>query len=294
MQNSSIKSYLEWATIGRKSILLYIIGFILVIFISLILGQMFFIVGEIIMPFNSPGLKIFKFTFFSFIFSFISIPLLIGLLHKRPWWSIAMPAPKIEFKNFFIGFCLVLSINIIFNAIGYFYDPSQYIYSGCNTYEWFSLFLLAFLAFFIQAATEEMVYRGYISQFIYRITKNPLLVVLVSSIIFSLPHFGNITGANGIYAVLPYIEMGVMFGWLAYRSGSLWMSIGAHMANNWFITMFVGSNLEKIHKLSLFTKISETSSPESQSISSFIYALLVIVVAEIIMKITKTRVTDKK
>jgi hypothetical protein len=66
------------------------------------------------------------------------------------------------------------------------------------------------------------------------------------------------------------------------------------MANNWFITMFVGSNLEKIHKLSLFTKISETSSPESQSISSFIYALLVIVVAEIIMKITKTRVTDKK
>ncbi len=294
MQNSTIKSYLDWATIGRKSILLYIIGFILVIFISLILGQMFFIVGEIIIPLNSPSLNIFKFTFFSFIFSFISVPLLIGLLHNRPWWSIAMPEKKIEFKNFFIGFFIVLSINFILNIIGYFYDPSKYVYSGFNGYEWLLLFFLAFLAFFIQVATEEMVYRGYISQFIFRITKSPILVVLLSSIVFSLPHFGNITGANGIFAVLPYIEMGIMFGWLAYRSGSLWMSIGAHMANNWFITMFVGSNLEKIHKLSLFTKISETSSPESQSISSFIYALLVIVVAEIIMKITKTRVTDKK
>lgn len=286
-------TYLDWSFKGRKSIFLYIIGFLFVLITSLVLGQMFFIVGELILPINSPAINIFKFSFFSFIFSFLAIPIVIGLIHKRPWWSIAMPNKKIELKNFFIGFGIVIFINLFFNIIGYYYKPSDYIHSEIKTSEWLALFFLAFISFFIQAATEEMVYRGYISQFIYRITKRPYLVIVISSFIFSLPHFGNITGANGIYAILPYIEMGIMFGWLAYRSGSLWMSIGAHMANNWFVTLFVGSSSEKIQKLSLFTKISEVSDPSSQSISSLIYTVLVIIIAEIVMKITHTRVADK-
>lgn len=295
MKKIDITTYLDWSFIGRKSIILYIIGFLFVLITSLVLGQMFFIAGELIIPISSPAITIFKFSFFGFIFSFLVIPTVIGLIHKRPWWSIAMPSKKIELKNFFIGFSTVLGINLIFNIVGYYYKPSDYIiHSDINTSEWFTLFILAFIGFFIQAATEEMVYRGYISQFIYRITKRPYLVIVISSFIFSLPHFGNITGANGIYAILPYIEMGIMFGWLAFRSGSLWMSIGAHMANNWFVTLVVGSSSEKIQKLSLFTKISEVSDPSSQSISSLIYTVLVIIIAEIVMKTTHSRVVLDK
>jgi membrane protease YdiL (CAAX protease family) len=43
--------------------------------------------------------------------------------------------------------------------------------------------------------------------------------------------------------------MGLMYGLLAWRSGSLWMSAGVHLGNNWFITMFVGNATEKIPKL---------------------------------------------
>jgi hypothetical protein len=37
-----------------------------------------------------------------------------------------------------------------------------------------------------------------------------------------------------------------MYGVLAWRSGSLWMSAGVHLGNNSFITMFVGNASEKI------------------------------------------------
>lgn len=57
----------------------------------------------------------------------------------------------------------------------------------------------------------------------------------------------------GPFGVLPYVISGLAYGWLAYRRGSLWLSAGAHMGGEWFISMFFGSAAEKIQKLSLLT-----------------------------------------
>jgi membrane protease YdiL (CAAX protease family) len=289
-------TYLEWASEGRSGLLLYILGFILVLAISLIIGQMFTVVGGLLIPSTSPMATIFKTNFFGFLFSFTAIPIMVRLLHNRPWWSVAMPERRLDYKRFAIGLISTLAVLIVLQIVGYISRPEQYHYNGFDPTQWIPLFFLAVIAFFVQASTEEMVYRGYITQFIYRFSKSPWLFLPISALIFSLPHFGNISGASGVFAIMPYLEMGLMFGWLAYRSGSLWMGIGAHVANNWFVTLFVGSDAENLKKLSLFTTISSQShsSPADQSLSSLVFCLATILVAELIMRLTRTKVQGIK
>jgi membrane protease YdiL (CAAX protease family) len=98
-----------------------------------------------------------------------------------------------------------------------------------------------------------------------------------------VPHYGNVDGSSGWLGLIPYVVMGLMYGWLAYRSGSLWMSAGAHLGNNWFITMFVGSAAEKIPKIALFTTHGSASATEL-AFSMVIQGLMVIGLAEVVMR----------
>jgi membrane protease YdiL (CAAX protease family) len=284
------KSYLAWSHEGRSGFFVYLIGTILVLAISLFIGQIFSVIGAVLIHSNSVAATIIKVTFFGFIFSFLSIPILLALLHKRPWWGVAMPEKRLDMKRLGVGLFSALTAIVVINLAGYLWNPSSFIFNGIDYRTWVPMLFLCAISFFVQASTEEMVYRGYITQFVYRFTQNPIFFLGIPALVFSLPHFGNITGANGIYAILPYIEMGLLFGWMAYRSGSLWTSIGAHLANNWFITLFVGSTEETVAKISLFSTTSNISSPADQSISTLIYCIAVATIAELLMRKTGTRI----
>ena len=142
------------------------------------------------------------------------------------------------------------------------------------------------MAFFVQASAEEMVYRGYLTQFARRYVRNPLLVMLIPALVFAGPHYGNVAGLDGPLALLPFVISGLSYGWLAYRSGSLWMSAGAHLGGNWFITCFLGSANEKIEKISLFTTRASTPNGWMLTLSQLVFAVVVCGLAEVILRRT--------
>lgn len=119
------------------------------------------------------------------------------------------------------------SISIVFFGI---------VFSGNATVtSWkpqFSIGMLGYLVIFIFVGfAEEILGRGYIMS-VLRQTKNKVVVVLVSAIIFALLHSGN----SGI-AVLPYINLmlvGILFSYMYIKSGNIWMSIGYHITWNFF------------------------------------------------------------
>jgi membrane protease YdiL (CAAX protease family) len=39
----------------------------------------------------------------------------------------------------------------------------------------------------------------------------------------------------------PYIISGLLYGWAAYRSGSLWMPVGLHLVNNYTGLVLAGT-----------------------------------------------------
>jgi membrane protease YdiL (CAAX protease family) len=113
------------------------------------------------------------------------------------------------------------------------------------------------------------------------------VILLIPAIVFSAPHYGNISDVSGILALLPYFILGLMLGWLAFRSGSLWMPLGAHLANNWFVTMFVGNSKENLQKISLFMTSGQEFQPAQLTLSLIIFSILVILLAEFFMHRSK-------
>jgi len=92
-----------------------------------------------------------------------------------------------------------------------------------------------------------------LAQFTRRISKSPFIFILVPAVLFSLPHIGNISSFGGtLWAVLPYLISGVLYGWAAYKSGSLWMSLGLHWSNNLSGMVLVGIKEDELKSVAPF------------------------------------------
>jgi len=95
-----------------------------------------------------------------------------------------------------------------------------------------SFFLIAIGIVLVAAVTEELLFRGFVQRIFQRNMSGPLAVVL-AGILFSLSHFNP--------PVIPGVAaLGIIFGYLFYRTGNLWYSIAGHAIYN--LTMLVRLN----------------------------------------------------
>ncbi len=101
-----------------------------------------------------------------------------------------------------------------------------------------SFLLIAIGIVLVAAVTEELLFRGFIQRIFQRNMGGPLAVVL-AGILFSLSHFNP--------PVIPGVAaLGILFGYLFYRTGNLWYSIGGHA----------------IYNLAMLVRLNETAEEE--------------------------------
>lgn len=90
----------------------------------------------------------------------------------------------------------------------------------------FGDFLLAFLVIAVIAGIgEELIFRGLIMRKLFLGTNNIHLAIWLSAFIFAVIHFQ-------FYGILPRMMLGVIFGYLYYWTGNIWVPIFAHIFNN--------------------------------------------------------------
>jgi membrane protease YdiL (CAAX protease family) len=77
---------------------------------------------------------------------------------------------------------------------------------------------------------EEMLFRGAIEGHLLRTGHKPWIAIAVSALIFGIIH-GNPAQMPSAFL------LGLLLGWLYYRTGSLWPSIVCHVANNTLSTV---------------------------------------------------------
>jgi membrane protease YdiL (CAAX protease family) len=88
--------------------------------------------------------------------------------------------------------------------------------------------LAVVLVIVIAPLCEEMFFRGFLFRGLWsRFGLWPAIVG--SGFLFALIHF---TGVNSVGLILPFTVIGILFAWLAYRTGSLWNSIAVHFLFN--------------------------------------------------------------
>lgn len=83
----------------------------------------------------------------------------------------------------------------------------------------------------IPAFAEEFLFRGALAKLLKDWTKNIHVAVFISSFIFAAIHMQ-------FYGFLPRFLLGTALGYLFFWSGSLWLPIAAHFANN-FLSVVV-------------------------------------------------------
>ncbi len=77
----------------------------------------------------------------------------------------------------------------------------------------------------LPAIGEEIVFRGIVQRQLVRVFSSPLAALFVSAVIFSLAHFQ-------MEGFIPRLVLGMILGWLYWKSGNLWVPSIAHLFNN--------------------------------------------------------------
>jgi hypothetical protein len=90
---------------------------------------------------------------------------------------------------------------------------------------WTELFANLVLIALLPAIGEELVFRGVVQQQLMRRFQNPWTALLLSAAIFSFAHFQ-------FEGFLPRMLLGLVLGWLYWRTRSFWVSATAHFFNN--------------------------------------------------------------
>lgn len=167
--------------------------------------------------------------------SMIAVPLVMWRIMKYRYGDLGLKALKgaalrnglagltLGFVNCTLIFCILLLTG---NCVVTSFSPRP---SG----EWFGWVFTLLLV----GLAEELMNRGFIMSVLRR-TRKTWLIVLVPSLLFGLIHLTN-PGVT-ILSVVNIVLIGVVFSYMYYRSGDLWMCIGYHITWNIFQSAIYG------------------------------------------------------
>ena len=177
---------------------------------------------------------------FAFVVSLAVLLLLIKPFHKRSYKTVFSGTSKIRWKRFFTAALVWVTLMAIYLIVDYNIEPGNFALNF-NFYSFFVLMLVSFIFIPFQASYEEILFRGYLAQGVAAMTKNRILVILIPSLIFGLIHsFNPEIQEFGFWLVMPqYILFGLIFGLLSVLDDGIELAMGAHTANNIFLSLFV-------------------------------------------------------
>ena len=169
------------------------------------------------------------------------------ILHKRSWKTLITAYPNIRWERFLFGNLLWLGLMIGGELITYSLNPDNYIFQFEVT-QFVALLIVSVLVIPLQAAGEELFFRGYLMQGIGWGTKKAWIALVITSIGFGLLHLANPEIEKyGSEFIITYIIMGLFFGVIALMDDGLELAIGVHTINNIYnavLVTFPGSALE--------------------------------------------------
>ena len=181
-------------------------------------------------------------TMFAF---FIPAIIIASLSNPDPFFHLKLKR-SINYKQVIITFLLIVSaiplINLMtkrtsgFNLPDSMYNLEKVIIKMqesaemltkkmINTKSAGSLIINVFIMAIVPAISEEILFRGLIQKTIKKWVKNIHVAIIITGFLFSFVHFQ-------FYGFIPRMFLGVIFGYLLYWTGSLWIPILAHFFNN--------------------------------------------------------------
>jgi membrane protease YdiL (CAAX protease family) len=157
----------------------------------------------------------------------------LKLLHKRRLSTLVAWNRRFSFSQFGIG-CAIAAGYLAVSTACSIISGSPPRRSELEIGTWLIALGPIALVVFVQAASEELVFRGYLPQQLAARFNSPLVWGLLPSIVFGFMHAANSPGNQtyAIYYVVIATIMGMVMLAMVWRTGSLAAAIGFHFINN--------------------------------------------------------------
>jgi membrane protease YdiL (CAAX protease family) len=152
------------------------------------------------------------------------------------------------FTFWFVIACLVS----LFEAILY---PNRYN-SSFDPIPFLVFFFFAILLIPIQAACEELFFRGYLMQGLGLRIRGIIVLPVISGIIFGALHLWNpeMTETNGSWLLAAtYFLIGLFAAVITLLDGGLELALGLHVANNLYTALVANYTVSALPSESIFT-----------------------------------------
>lgn len=182
----------------------------------------------------------FALTVFPFILAFLTILFLVKPLHERSFDTVINGGRKTRWGRVFFSAMVWIAISAVWMIYSLKTDPGNFRLNN-TTGSLITLALLALALIPFQAAFEEILFRGYLMQGFAVWTRNRWLPILITSILFGLMHGLNPEVKQyGFLTMMPqYIFFGLVFAVLTMFDDGIEVAIGAHAANNIFLSVLI-------------------------------------------------------
>lgn len=195
-------------------------------------------------------------TFITISFSMIFLYISLKFIHKRDFMSLVNFSKKydeftgktiswvkrIRWKQMLKGALIWLGFIVIMFIITFIMYPSGF-YINFNIENFYLIIFLFILSIPIQVLFEELFFRGYLNQGLSLKIKKPIVVILISSLIFSLGHIlnGGTDPISMISNVAITFIMGMIFSVATLVTNGIEWAVGAHFVNNLFAILITSS-----------------------------------------------------
>lgn len=190
---------------------------------------------------------------FPFLAGLLTFLLLIKPLNNRTLRQTVNGTSVIRWNRFFVSALVWIGLSAAYLFIYKGIDPSNFTINNKS----FTLLILSGIAVLFlpfQAAFEEVLFRGYLMQGFAVIAMNRWFPLIMTSLLFGLMHaFNPEIKEFGFFIMMPqYILFGLLFGITTILDDGIEIALGAHTANNVFMSIMVTNSSSVLQAPALF------------------------------------------
>lgn len=217
----------------------------------------------------------------SFLFAFFGLYLVVKKIHNQVFKEIITSRKKIDWKRFFTAFSIWAIVSISMILVTYYSQNSQ-IEIQFNLVPFLILSVIAIVLIPIQTSTEELLFRGYLMQGFYNLSKNKWFPLVMTSVIFGTMHIANPEVAEMGYIVLVYyIGTGFFLGIITLMDEGTELALGFHAANNLTAALLITSDYSVLRTHAIFKDLSKPEVNYEIFMPILFYIILIVVFAKI-------------
>ena len=218
-----------------------------------------------------------------FVLGFILFILVMKWFHNRNWIEVINGMKRIRWVKFFTGYFIWFALSACFLLISCYLNPSDFEFQF-NWSTFWPLMLISLFIIPIQSSYEEIFFRGYLAQGFAVWTGSRITAILAPALLFGLMHaFNPEVQEYGFWLMMPqYIGFGIIFGLASTLDDGIESAMGAHAANNTFLSMFLTAEASALQTNAVLKQTNVH--PETDVFSLLLFGILFLLILSRIYK----------